>query len=361
MTSKNLKLAALFASAALAVWAVAALEDVLLPVVLAILLAYLLDPFVEWLTRRGLTRPRAIAAIYLAGIALAVAALLFGLPWMAGQAARLARHVTELPELGVRALAWIEDRLGLQLGLEHEARDLSEQAKAWLLAHRDQLPRVLGSTWTGLKGVGQVLLTAVLVPVYGYFFLLGLHRLPALVRDLLPAAYREKGMSFLTQVHQTMGAFFRGRLLICAGKGVVAATGMALGGVPLGICVGLASGVLSLVPFLSFPAAGAVGCAFALLEGQGLSGVLWVLGALAAAELFESAASPFILGREMALHPAVVLFSLFVGGKCMGFLGLLLAVPLAAVVKIVWREFLFPWWREAAERGGTADQGGAAA
>ena len=157
-------------------------------------------------------------------------------------------------------------------------------------------------------------------------------------------------MRVLTQIHQTMAAFFRIRLLLCLGKGVVAAVGMALGGVPFGILVGLGSGAMSLVPFLAFPAAAALGCSLALLDGQGASGVLWVLGALGAAELFEALATPLVLGREMSLHPAVVLFALLVGGRCLGILGLLLAVPLASGVKILWRELLFPWWREVADR-----------
>ena len=358
MTSYRVKVAALLASAALVVWALIALQSVLLPVLLALLLAYLLDPLVALLERFGLRRTRAIALIYLLGLAAFVLFLLFVIPWFAGQAsalaARLGDLVDRLPELGVRAVAWVEARLGVDLGLRQEAQLLSEQAKTWLLTHRADLFRLssgaLRTGWTGLQGLGILLMNAVLVPIYAYFFLLGLNRLPGLLRDLLPGSYRARGMSVLTQIHQTMAAFFRGRLLICVGKGLVAALGLGVGGVPFGVVVGLASGAMSLVPFLAFPAGAVLGCSFALLEGQGLGGVLWVLGALGAAELFESIATPWILGREMALHPAVVLFSLIVGGKCLGVMGLLLAVPMASVLKIVWRELLFPWWREVADR-----------
>lgn len=353
----RIKSAALLACAILLAWALTALQSVLLPVLLALLLAYLLDPIVSWLERR-MTRPQAIALIYATGVAAVVLAVILVLPWMAGQVKELARRLAELadrlPEAGVNTVAWVEGRLGMSLGLTRDAETLAAQTRQWLTEHRAELFRLSSSGleggWAGLKGFLGLLMNAALVPIYAYFFLLGLNRLPSMLRDLLPVSYRDQGMRVLSQVHQTMAAFFRGRLLICAGKGVVAAAGLALGGVPFGILVGLASGVMSLVPFLAFPAAGAAGCAFALLEGQGLSGALWVLGALGAAELFESVAGPWILGREMALHPAVVLFALIVGGKCLGIMGLLLAVPLASVVKIVWRELLFPWWREVADR-----------
>ena len=247
----------------------------------------------------------------------------------------------------------VEVLAGVGVGLAHSAEDLSLQARTWLLEHRQQALHlssgILGPALTGLRGLGVFLLDLVLVPVYAYFFLHGLDRLPGILRDLLPVSYRERGMSILTQIHETMASFFRGRLLLCAGKGVVAAVGLWIGGVPFGICLGLASGAMSLVPFLSFPGAGILGCALALLEGQGASGVFWVLGSLGAAEAFETVAGPWILGRQMSLHPAVVLFSLLVGGKLLGAMGLLLAVPLASMVKILWKELLFPWWRELAD------------
>ena len=360
MIPRRMKIAALLASAALLGWALVALQSVLLPVLLGLLLAYLLDPLVAALTRCRLSRQQAIAVVYLTGLAFLALVLLFAVPWLVGQASVLAERVHELamrlPEFGTQAMAWLEGRLKMDLGLRREAQEISEQAKAWLLAHGKELfhfsSGLFGTAWTGVKGVAEVALAAVLVPVYGYFFLLGLDRIPALLRDLLPVSYRERGMAVLSQIHQTMSAFFRGRLMVCAGKGVVAAAGMAAGGVPLGVCVGLASGVMSLVPFLAFPGAALLGCAFSLLEGQGFAGILWVLGSLGAAELFESIAGPWILGRQMALHPAVVLFSLFVGGKLLGVMGLLLAVPLASVLKIVWKELLFPWWREVADRAG---------
>ena len=357
MIPRRAKLAALLAAAALLAWALVALQAVLFPVLLALLLAYLLDPLVGLLERAGMPRSRAITAIYLSGLVLAALTGLFGVPWLAGQTAallaRLEELVHRLPEFSAPIGAWAERRLGVR-GLSASTETLSGQARAWLLAHKGEAFHLtsgaLGTALSGLKGLGVLLLDLVLVPVYAYFFLRGLDRLPGVLRDLLPVSYRERGMSILTQVHETMASFFRGRLLLCAGKGVVAALVLWIGDVPFGICLGLAAGVMSLVPFLSFPAAGFLGCALALLQGQGVNGLLWVLGGLGAAEAFETVAAPWVLGRSMSLHPAVVLFSLLVGGELLGAMGLLLAVPLASTVKILWKEILFPWWRELAEK-----------
>ena len=358
MNPYRLKILLLLAAAVGLVWLLVTLQGVLFPVLLALLLAYLLDPAVAGLMRFGLSRPRAIAVLYGAGLAAAAVFLLVGVPWGARQAGALSGRLSELaeslPAWGEKAVSWTERHTGLKLGLEPEAKSLAERTRDMILKHRAEvLPFTGGAldvTTSGLKWLFAVAMNVVLVPVYAYFFLLGLPRLPDLMRDLLPVSYREKGMSVLTQIHQTMAAFFRGRLLICGLKGVVAAIGMTLGGIPLGALVGLGSGVMSLVPFLAFPGGAVLGCSFALLDGQGLSGVLWVLGSLSAAELVEAVANPWLLGRQMALHPAVVLFSLFVGGKLLGAMGLLLAVPMASTAKIVWRELLFPWWREVADR-----------
>ncbi len=358
MSSRHLKILLLLASAAGLLWLLVELQGVLLPVLLALLLAYLLDPVVTSLMRLRISRPRAIAALYLVGLAILVVFLLVGIPWGARQAGALSGRLSELaeslPAWGEKAVSWMERNTGLRLGLQTEAKTLAESTRDWLLMHRADVLHTSGGaldvTKSGLKWLLAFAMNVILVPVYAYFFLLALPGLPGVLRDLLPGSYREKGMSVLTQIHQTMAAFFRGRLMICGLKGLVAAVGMAIGGIPLGVLVGLASGGMSLVPFLAFPAAGTLGCSFALLDGQGLTGVLWVLGSLAAAELVETAVGPWLLGRQMALHPAVVLFSLFVGGQLLGAMGLLLAVPLAAGVKILWLELLFPWWRELSDR-----------
>ncbi len=358
MSPRGIKVLLLLASAVGLGWLLVTLKGVLFPVLLALLLAYLLDPLVVGLMRLRLSRPRAIAVLYGAGLAVVVVFLVVGVPWAARQGkaldGRLSELARSLPAWGEKAVTWTEQRTGLKLGLEPEAKTLAEKTRDWILKHPVDVRSLSGGaldiTGSGLKWMLAFATTIALVPIYAYFFLLGLDRLPGVLRDLLPVSYREKGMSVLTQIHQTMASFFRGRLLICGLKGVVAAVGMTLGGVPLGALVGLGSGAMSLVPFLAFPAGSILGCSFALLDGQGLHGVLWVLGSLSAAELLEAVANPWLLGRQMALHPAVVLFSLFVGGKLLGAMGLLLSVPMASAVKILWQELLFPWWRELADR-----------
>lgn len=208
-------------------------------------------------------------------------------------------------------------------------------------------------------GIARIVLYLVLVPVYTFFLLRGYDDIVRQVRGLLPGLHRDRIESIMGRIDRAVAAFFRGRLLVAILKGGITAIGLAIFGVDFALTIGLVAGILSLVPAVG----PIVGMGLAVICGYGPdgewghrivgSGVVFVV-----AEAVEAVLNPVLLGREVGLHPVTLLVSLFLFGDLFGLFGVLLAVPLAAIVKILGAEFILPELRLlAAEQPGTQVSG----
>jgi len=199
----------------------------------------------------------------------------------------------------------------------------------------------------------------VLVPVYTFFVLRGFDPLLQFVKGLLPGLHRDRIVHIASDIDRACAAFFRGRFLIALGKAIFTWLGLWAAGVDFAVLIGFLAGALSIIPFLG-PVVG-----FILAVVVSYAPVAWgqkILGALivfVVVEVLEAIANPLVLGREVGLHPVTILLALFAFGELFGLFGLLLAVPLGAIAKILGREFILPELRAlAAER---AEEAAAAA
>jgi predicted PurR-regulated permease PerM len=182
----------------------------------------------------------------------------------------------------------------------------------------------------------------VLVPVYTFFLVRGFDAIVARTEELLPGRHRARIRTIAARIDRACAAFFRGRSLVCLGKAAFIWLLLWAAGVEFSLTIGLIAGALSLVPFVG----ALVGFGLAALFSYGPSGyetrVLEAAAIFAAAEALETIVNPLFLGREVGLHPVTLLVAFFVFGDLLGFLGVLLAVPLAAVAKILLEELVVP-------------------
>ena len=366
------------------------LEEVTTPFLLGLLVAYVLDPLVVAAERRGVRRDAAVVVLFAAVLllcAVGLAALsLFvarGVEDLAhtlvgerlldlddpDDRARLEQARAALQEEGPEAPPVAAENGRLYLDLDRDGQrdpglvELSVERAGGLLAGwlgpetraqlREQvkgsaagLLRAASEVGEGVKGSLQraslFLSYVLLVPLYTFFLLHSLPQLRVAVRDHLPGAYRERILSVAQDIDRQVAAFFRGKLMVALLKGLVTGLGLLLVGVPFGPLVGLIAGVLSVVPL----AGPVVGGALALLlswqpEGW-LTQALLVLLVFGVAEVVEGVAQPVILGREVGLSPLTLILALFAFGHLFGLLGVLLAVPIACVVKVLFLELLLP-------------------
>lgn len=348
-------------------WLLDTTGSLLAPFVLAVVLAYLLDPLVGRLEARRV--PRALGIVILTLPALAVLALLvaFGIPAAANQ---LADVMEQAPVLFDRLAAWAEgarDRLLLvDLPLVDEDALLerlrsvdSDAVVAFVQERRD----ALGSwAWRSVLGVGRgvgLLIGLgsylVLTPVLTFYLLRDWDRLRAAVADLLPEGRREAIVGFAQEYDVLLGRYMRGQLTVAVALGVITFLGLALVRFPHAATLGFLVAIFSVVPYLGLLLSLVPAVAIALVSGSvGLS-LLKIAVVYTVAQTLEGAViSPRIVGDSVGLHPVWVVLALAVGAFYFGFVGLLIAVPAAAGVKLLVMRGMARYRVSGLYRGGSA-------
>ncbi len=360
-------------------WFVWSIRAVVNPLLLGYLAAYILHPAVARLEKKGMSRKKAVNLIFLGGIVGGALILVgvsiqgvglvrdvFGNEELTGQVSRSINgrldqleELTgqELPELDLReiyqsAVIWLGE--GESDEGEAKVRELGGQVAtvAWRY-----LVRIFGS----VIGIGGLLF---LVPLYAYYLLFHLGSIRAGVRRYLPKQDRESISNIGRQIGQMLSAFFRGRLLVCLIKGLLISLGLLVLGVDYAFLFGMVSGSLSLIPIIG-PFLGFLLTAVLAIpsfpvenpaEGEAQFRVLapFIRCAIVfgIAELIEGyVLMPKILGDSLRMNEVEVLFYLLAGGAALGMFGVLLALPIAAVIKILLKETVLPALARFADEG----------
>lgn len=326
----------------IAAWAALQLfASVLLPFVAAAGIAYFLDPPATKLTRNGV--PRGVAALLLI-IALIAAGLLFALllwPLLLSQIGilinRLPGYIEGLRTFAAQVIARLQERLGPEF-VDEKLRDLvGGQVGAMLSFIAAALSRVIG----GGFALFNVLTLAVVTPVVAFYLLRDWPRVVARIDSWLPRRYAGVLHAQAREVDRILSAWLRGQAMCCIALALFYATGLSLVGLDLSLIVGLSAGLLSFIPYVGTitGAVTAIGLAFAQFPTW--TGVAEVAGVFVLGNIVEGyVIYPRFLGDRVELHAVWVIFALFAGGAAFGFLGVLLAVPVTAIIGVLCRFWL---------------------
>jgi predicted PurR-regulated permease PerM len=315
------------------------LRDVLLPFVAALALAYLLDPLADRLERIGMSRLAATLAILIVFLLIFVVGLVLLAPLLgqqlAGLVARLPADAAKLQALIMeRGAPWLERLGGAKLAEDAQSSlgNLVGEATKWVGS-------VLQSLWTGGTAIIGVFSLLVLTPVIAFYLLVDWDRMVAAVDSWLPLEHRDTIRGLLHEMDVAIAGFLRGQALVCLLLGSFYAVGLSLIGVNFGALIGIISGFLSFIPY--------VGSLTGLVLSVGVAIVqfwpewtwpLATLGVFAAGQFLEgNIFQPKFVGDSIGVHPVWLMFALLAFGTLFGFVGLLLAVPLAAVIGVLCR------------------------
>ncbi|MEH6460536.1 AI-2E family transporter [Chitinimonas sp. JJ19] len=310
------------------------LAPVLAPFVTAAVLAYILEPLVGRLAARGWDRSMAVGVV-LAGLLLALVALvLIVVPLFVQQLSALYGYVPEL-------LAWLRDRvapllsqrLGLELSLD------TESIKTWLTAHGAEAGQafkaVLPSLTSGGLAVVGLLANLVLLPVVLFYFMRDWHVLIGHVRALIPVRLQATVTGLVAEVDDVLGEFLRGQISVMLLMAVFYSLGLWLCGVKSALPIGIIAGILVFIPYLGVIVGVLLATLAAGLQFQSLGGLLPVWGVFLMGQLLEGfVITPKLVGERIGLHPVAVIFALMAFGQLFGFVGVLLALPLAAALLV---------------------------
>lgn len=313
------------------------LRDVLTPIFLAFTIAYILDPVVDRLERWKIPRPAAIAIVFVGFVAAVAGFLLLVVPDIVRDVAAVAR---ELPDHAKRWMAIAEPKLAeLGIHLPHTADEWLAQLKAksesvsaaQLAPVGTAIKAVIGGT---VSAIGAVV-GALIVPILAVYVLADFDQLVSGGRALIPMRWKPTVTAYVREIDASLAQFMRGQLTVMLILAVLYGGAYALLGVRLAIPIGIAAGILNFVPYLGSAFALVAGLLMSLIGGGGWGQIIGVVVAYAIVQTLEGfVITPRIVGESVGLREVWVLLALFVGGEVFGFLGVLLAVPAAAVLKI---------------------------
>jgi len=323
------------------------LKAALTPLAAAFVIAYLLDPLIDWFEGHRVRRSFAIFLLLgLVGGGV-LGFLLFVIPRLVRETSALAEKMPGYLERFVtEAVPAIERRLGVDLPetLEGVLGQLRGTELTVLGTMRDLLTGTL-STLTGTVGIVIGLLV---IPILAYYLLVQFDEIVARIGQWVPPRHRAYVFEKVRTTDRLVSGFLRGQVLVAASLGVLYAVGFSVIGIDLAIGVGLLAGAMALIPYLGNVVAVGTATILCVLK-FGVDGhLLAVIGWYVIVQMLEGfVLTPRIVGSSVGLHPAAVIVALLIGGDLFGFLGLLIAVPAAAVVKVFVGEALLVYQRSA--------------
>jgi len=315
--------------------------SILLPFVAAAGIAYFLDPPTTRLTRAGV--PRGLAALLMV-VALVAACLLFALllyPLLVAQVGiligRVPSYVYSLRLWAGEAISHLQERLGSEY-VDERLRDLvGGQAGSMVAFVAGALSRIVG----GGFALFNVLSLVVVTPVVAFYLLRDWRRAVARVDSWLPRRYAGVLRAQAREVDRILSAWLRGQALCCVALAVFYAFSLSAVGLDLGLIVGISSGLLSFIPYVGSITGGVASIGLAFAQFPTWTGVATVAGVFVAGQILEGyVIYPRFLGDRVELHAVWVIFALFAGGAAFGFLGVLMAVPVAAALGVLARFWL---------------------
>ena len=318
----------------LVVWLLA---PVLMPFVLAALFAYLGDPLVDRLERR-MTRTLAVSLVFLVMIVVVTAIMLVLVPFIERQIGNfLAQLPTWIDWFQTRAAPWLEAHFGISTDVLD-----TQQLISMLQAHWKEAggiaTAVLGRvSKSGLTIVGWAL-NIVMIPVVAFYLLRDWDIMVERIHALVPRSIEPVVARLAHESDDVLGAFLRGQLSVMVALGILYGVGLWLVGLSVGPLIGMIAGLISFVPYLGAITGVVMAVIAALVQYQDWTHVALVLMVFAIGQSLEGyVLVPRLVGEKIGLHPVAVIFAVLAGGELFGFLGVLLALPVASVVMVLLR------------------------
>jgi predicted PurR-regulated permease PerM len=317
----------------LALWI---LREILLPFVAGMALAYLLDPLANRLARIGISRMVASLVIIGAFVLVFVALILIFVPLLTGQ---LGAFVEKLPTYVQRlqALAmdpnreWLRKILGDGVA-DVQISDLVKQGAGWISTF-------LKSLWSGGQALISIFSLIVVTPVVAFYLLCDWNRMVTTVDSWIPLQHRDTVHVLAREMNNAIAGFVRGQTAVCLILGSFYAVSLTLAGLSFGLLIGLLSGIITFIPYVGSMTGLVVATGVAVAQfWPEYTPILTVLGICFVGQFLEGyVLAPKLVGESIGLHPVWLMFALFAFGYLFGFVGLLIAVPLAAVIGVLAR------------------------
>lgn len=335
-------------------WVLHPIRTVLYTLFLSFLVAYVMDPIMDWAEERKV--PRTVSALLFLFVALCVVTgfTLWIIPPLYQELQRATEALAGLSDSWLPgALATLENFTGITL--DNSLALIQQKAKEYGPALLREVGSWMGTGAKSTLSAFSSLIYVATMPLFIFYFARDFDRITGWLERQLPLAKRDFIVTRVRSADQVIGQWLRGQAQVALILAGVYAIGLSLTGIPLALPIGLLAGGLSVIPYLGGAIGFLLALMMALLTLDGGLSALWVGVVFALASLLEGyILTPKIVGEKVGLSPVVVLIVLLIGGEAFGIFGILIAVPIAGVVKVFGSEAL-QWYRSSSHYTGTAE------
>ena len=324
--------------AALVLWLLWSLTEVLVPFLAAAALAYMAVPTVDALARRGLNRTLATTLVLVAVAMLLSLLLLLIVPMFIQQVQGLSERMPTLVDwLEHTVSPWLAAKL--DIAVHFNGTSLRDAIVRNVGGLRQALERTLPALTSQGLALIVFLSNLFLTPILAFYLLRDWHGIVARLGQLLPPRWRPGVGEVLGKVDHMVGEFLRGQLTVMVIMAALYGLGWWLVGLDSGFAIGVVAGLLVCIPYVGAFIGVLLATLAAILQFGSLEGLAMVWGVYAVAQTLESfIITPQLVGDRIGLHPALVIFALMAFGSLFGFVGVLLALPVSAVLRVLWQE-----------------------
>ncbi|WP_089604798.1 chloramphenicol efflux transporter CxpE [Acinetobacter piscicola] len=338
MHDRTLKRIFILGGIALILWVLYLLKPVVIPFIAAFLVAYLFSPVVEKLSK-FLPRWLSIAIVFI-GIGVVLTwAIWFVVPLVWKQLIYARDSIPAgIHWINSTFLPWVSHSFNVER-MELDTDQISQVVMEYVQTNysADSIQTMaLKIAQSGLSFI-SIGGTIVLIPIIAFYFLLDWNRMLASLKSLIPRQYEQSTMSIVSECHSVLGAFVKGQFLVMILLGIIYAVGLQSIGLEVGLIIGMIAGLCSIIPYLGFGVgiiAAVIACFFQF--GMDPKHLLMVLAVFGVGQLIEGyILQPFLLGDKIGLSPVAVVFAVLAGAQLAGFVGMLIALPVAAIIVVL--------------------------
>lgn len=309
------------------------LGDVLLPFIVGGAIAYFLDPVADRLERLGLSRVAATTVISLVALLAVVLLVLAVIPTLVNQLTAL---VNAAPDIAKRLQGFLLERFPDLADSTSTIRQTLAEIGAAIQARGGQLAQ---GVLTSALGVISVVVFIVVVPVVAFYLLLDWDEMLARVDSMLPLDHAPTVRRLAREIDAVLAGFVRGQVSVCLALGTFYAVALMAAGLQFGLIVGAIAGAITFIPYVGSLVGGVLAVGLALFQFWGDWVQIGIIAAIFAAGQFieGNILTPRMVGKSVGLHPVWLLFALSAFGTVFGFVGMLIAVPVAAAIGVLTR------------------------
>ena len=321
-------------------WLVHQLGPILTPFIAAAILAYILNPVVNQLTKRKISRTMASVLVTLLVIAVVIGMVLFIIPMMLKQFEAAWEKLPDMVQyVETVILPWINRLFGVSLTLDTQS--MLSYLKQNAQQIRTGVAKIMPFVANQSGHLVLIVVNALLLPILLYYFLVDWPRWSQGMVNMIPRRYLERFSRIGCEIDVTLSEYLRGQLLVMVLVGLIYGGGLALVGLESGFAIGMIAGMLVIIPYLGAFIGLLLATMAALLQFGSVGGVLSVWAVFLVGQTLESyVITPRLVGERIGLSPLLVIFALMAFGQLMGFVGMLLALPLAAICLVLFRELM---------------------